>query len=239
MFYVTDRDLRWIERAVAAVNRAFELDSRLPEAFVARARIAYAQEDFEQAADYARMAIARRSDCESSWDLLGRALFASKRWQEAADLVERAIRATGDDYNVYVPYGNALHALGWTEAAGALHRRHAEVLERQLELEDRIKRPQRSRTSLDWAWPGGPPMSSGERADPRAAGPPRRSRRGTPLLSSRKVKIWRDLNGHDTFADEMRCPRRVPVFHGGLPGRPGSSRRPAPDSSRCELVAPT
>jgi non-specific serine/threonine protein kinase len=134
MYYLTDRDPRWIERAVAAVNRAFELDSRLPEAFVARARIAYAQEDFEQAADYARMAIARRSDCESSWDLLGRALFASKRWQEAADLVERAIRATGDDYNVYVPYGNALHALGRTEASGALHRRQAEVLERQLEL---------------------------------------------------------------------------------------------------------
>jgi non-specific serine/threonine protein kinase len=134
MYYLTDRDPRWVERAVAAVNRAFELDSRLPEAFVARARIAYAQEDFEQAADYARMAIARRSDCESSWDLLGRALFASKRWQESADLVERAISATGDDYNVYVPYGNALHALGRTEAAGALHRRHAEVLERQLEL---------------------------------------------------------------------------------------------------------
>jgi tetratricopeptide (TPR) repeat protein len=65
---------------------------------------------------------------------LGRALFASKRWQESADLVERAISASGDDYNVYVPYGNALHALGRTEAAGALHRRHAEVLERQLEL---------------------------------------------------------------------------------------------------------
>jgi non-specific serine/threonine protein kinase len=134
MYYLTDRDPSWIERALAAVHRAFELDSRLPEAFVARARIAYAQEDFEQAADYARMAIARRSDCESSWDMLGRALFASKRWQDAADLVERAITATGDDYNVYVPYLNALHVLGRTDAAGALHRRQAGVLERQLEL---------------------------------------------------------------------------------------------------------
>ncbi len=80
------------------------------------------------------MAIARRSDCESSWDLLGRALFALKRWQEAAELAERAIRATGDDYNVYVPYCNALEALGRTEAAASLHGRHAEVLERQLEL---------------------------------------------------------------------------------------------------------
>lgn len=70
----------------------------------------------------------------SSWDILGRALFASKRWEEAADLAERAIQATGDDYNVYVPYSNALEALGRTEATRALHQRQAEVLERQVGL---------------------------------------------------------------------------------------------------------
>lgn len=37
-------------------------------------------------------------------------------WQEAVDLVERAITATGDDYYVYVSYLNTLHALGRTEA---------------------------------------------------------------------------------------------------------------------------
>ena len=134
MYYLEDQAPHWLDRAVAAVNRALDLDSQLPEAFVARARIAYAQEDFEQAADYARMAIARRPDCEGSWDMLGRALFVSKRWQEAADLADRAIRATGDDYNVYVPYTNALEALGRTEASLTLQRRHADVLERQLEL---------------------------------------------------------------------------------------------------------
>src|SRR5258705_217268 len=59
MYYLQDQAPHWLERAVAAVNRALELDSQLPEAFVARARIAYAQEDFEQAADYARMALPR------------------------------------------------------------------------------------------------------------------------------------------------------------------------------------
>jgi TolB-like protein/Flp pilus assembly protein TadD len=134
IYYLKDRAPSWIERAVAEVNRAFELDSQLPEAFVARARVAYAQEDYEMAADCARMAIARRPDCESSWDILGRALFASKRWQEAADLAERAIQATGDDYNVYVPYGNALEALGRAEAVRELRLHQVEVLERQLEL---------------------------------------------------------------------------------------------------------
>jgi len=132
-FYLQDRDPRWIERGIAAVNRAFELDPQLPEAFVARARISYAQENYGEAAEYARMAIARQPDCESSWDILGRALFASDRWQEAADLVERALEANGDDYNVYVPYGNALAALGRTEAARTLFDRALTVLEQQIE----------------------------------------------------------------------------------------------------------
>jgi TolB-like protein/cytochrome c-type biogenesis protein CcmH/NrfG len=132
-FYLQDRDPRWIERGIAAVNRALELDHQLPEAFVARARISYAQGKYEDAAEYARMAIARKPDCESSWDMLGRALFASDRWQEAADLVERALEANGDDYNVYVPYGNALAALGRTEAARTLIERAITLLERQVE----------------------------------------------------------------------------------------------------------
>jgi non-specific serine/threonine protein kinase len=132
-FYLQDRDPHWIERGIAAVNRAFELDPQLPEAFVARARISYAQEKYGEAAEYARMAIARQPDCESSWDILGRALFASDRWQEAADLVERALEANGDDYNVYVPYGNALAALGRTEAARTLFDRALAVLEQQIE----------------------------------------------------------------------------------------------------------
>ena len=132
-YYLEDRDINWIEKAVAAVNRAFELAPELPEAFVARARICYAQGKYEESAGYARKAIAHKPDCESCWDILGRALFASDRWQEAADLVERAVAANGDDYNVYVPYSNALSALGQTDAHRTLCERFATVLERQVE----------------------------------------------------------------------------------------------------------
>jgi Flp pilus assembly protein TadD len=83
--------------------------------------------------DYARRAIAHKPDCESSWDMLGRALFASDRWQEAADLVERAVETTGDDYNVYVPYGNVLSALGQTETLRNLRARARKVLQQQIE----------------------------------------------------------------------------------------------------------
>jgi TolB-like protein/Flp pilus assembly protein TadD/predicted Ser/Thr protein kinase len=132
-YYLQDRDPRWIEKGIAAVNRAFELDPQLPEAFVARARICYAQGKYDEAAEYARIAIAHKPDCESSWDMLGRALFASDRWQEAADLVARALEANGDDYNVYSPYMNALSALGRTDAARTLAERWVTVLEQQVE----------------------------------------------------------------------------------------------------------
>jgi non-specific serine/threonine protein kinase len=132
-FYLQDHDPRWMERALAAVERAFALDPELPEAFVARARIHYAQGKHGEAAEAARAAIARKPDCESSWDLLGRALFASDRWEEAAGLVEKAIAANGEDYNVYVPYRNTLAALGRVEAERDLTERGRAVLERQLE----------------------------------------------------------------------------------------------------------
>ncbi len=130
--YLQDRDPRWIEKGLAAVNRAFELDPQLAEAFVARARIGYAQGKYREAAECARTAIAYKPNCESSWDMLGRALFASDHWQEAAGLVEQALDANGDDYNVYVPYMNSLAALGRTDALRTLVEHAVTVLEQQL-----------------------------------------------------------------------------------------------------------
>lgn len=133
-YYLQDHASRWIERAIAAVQHAFELDPNLPEAFVARARIRYAQQRYDDAAEDARMAITLKRDCESAWDMLGRALFAADRWQEAAEVAESAVEANGDDYNVYVPYMNSLAALGRTEATRRLAEKWAVVLRRQVEL---------------------------------------------------------------------------------------------------------
>ena len=58
---------------------------------------------------------------------------ASDRWQEAADLTEKALDANGDDYNVYIPYGNVLETLGRTEAVRTFRERHVAVLRQQIE----------------------------------------------------------------------------------------------------------
>ncbi len=133
-FELHGRDPRWIEKGLTAANRAFELDPQLPEALSARARIFLAQQNYTEAIDYARLAIERKPDCEGAWDVLGRALFTADRWREAADVVDRAIEAAGDDYNVHIPYINALMSLGETEAAKKLRNRQINVLEQQIEL---------------------------------------------------------------------------------------------------------
>jgi serine/threonine protein kinase/cytochrome c-type biogenesis protein CcmH/NrfG len=128
------RDPRWIEKGNAAANQAFELDPQLPEALAARARICHAQQKYEEAVQFARMAIDRKRDCESAWDILGRSLFSSDRWQEAADLVDQAMEFSGDDYNIFIPYINSLFSLGNQKAGMELLRRQNTLLELQISM---------------------------------------------------------------------------------------------------------
>jgi serine/threonine protein kinase/Flp pilus assembly protein TadD len=122
------------DKGLAACQRAFALEPDLPEALAARARLFYVKQDYAQAIDYSRKAIERKPDCEGAYNTLGKALFASDRWQEAAALVERAIEANGEDYNVFIPYGNVLRALGDEAGLRRLNERLIVVLERQLEM---------------------------------------------------------------------------------------------------------
>ena len=133
-FELHGRDPRWIEKGLAAANRAFELDPQLPEALAARARIFLAQKSYDEAIKFAYKAIERQRNCDGAWDVLGRALFTADRWKEAAEMADRAIEASGDDYNVYIPYINSLSAMGETERANMLRQRLISVLEQQIDM---------------------------------------------------------------------------------------------------------
>jgi serine/threonine protein kinase/Flp pilus assembly protein TadD len=126
-------DHKWIDRGEAACRRALELAPQLAEALVGRARMYYAQTKHEEAIRYALQAIERKPDCEGVYNVLGRAYFASGRFRECADLTERAVEANGDDYNVYIPYTNALDRLGLHDKAQRFREMEMLILERQLE----------------------------------------------------------------------------------------------------------
>jgi serine/threonine protein kinase/Flp pilus assembly protein TadD len=131
--YFYEPHAKWVQKGLSACERALKVDPQLPEGLSARAFIYYAQGKFDEAIRYARMAIERKPDCEGAYYTLGRACFQADRLKEAAEAADRAVEASGDDYNVYIPYTLALERLGENEAARNLRQKHIQSLERQLE----------------------------------------------------------------------------------------------------------
>jgi len=134
IFELREQHPRWIERGLAACERAMAIDQHSAEVLAARARVYYAQKDYGQAVRYAQSAIERKADCEGAYNVLGRALFASDRSEEAAALVDRAVEVSGDDYNTFIPFINALSRLGRAQKVAEMRQRMMGALERQLEL---------------------------------------------------------------------------------------------------------
>jgi non-specific serine/threonine protein kinase len=128
-----DQNPKWLEKGVAACDKALNLEPQLPEALAARARLYYSAQQYDEAVRFARTAIALKPNCDGAYDALGRALFSCDRYSEAAELVEKAVEANGDDYNLYISYRNALQRLGRADEARALAARQIVVLERQLD----------------------------------------------------------------------------------------------------------
>ena len=132
-YEIREQSQIWIDKGIAACDRAMALSPELPEVMVARARLFYAQNKFDEAELMAQRAIERKRDCDGSWNILGRALISQGKYEEGAKLVEKAIEANGDDYNTYVPYGICLENLGRLEEGLALRERMNVVLRKQLE----------------------------------------------------------------------------------------------------------
>jgi serine/threonine protein kinase/lipopolysaccharide biosynthesis regulator YciM len=129
-----DRDDRWIQKGLAACERALAFEPKLPDALTARARIFWAQKNYDEAIRYSLQAIEYKPDCDGAYWILGQAYFASDRLQEAAAIAEQAVKVSGDDYNVYIPFSLVFQRLGKAEAAATLHQQLVSALERQLEL---------------------------------------------------------------------------------------------------------
>ena len=131
-YYYYAREEAWLDRARVASEKAAELRPDVPEVIVAQGWLLYAKADYNEAIQFVRTVIERKPDCEGAYYLLLRALFASGQYQEVESLAEAAIEAAGTDYNVYVPIGNSLRALGKEEAETNLRQRRIQALEARL-----------------------------------------------------------------------------------------------------------
>jgi tetratricopeptide (TPR) repeat protein len=126
------RDQVWVERGREASGRAVALRWDLPETYVSQAWVLYAAGLYDEAVRMVKKAIERKRDCDGAHYLLCRALFAAGRFQEVLDIAEAAIEASGEDYNIYVPIGNSLGAMGKEEARRNMSRRVVIALENHL-----------------------------------------------------------------------------------------------------------
>jgi len=122
----------FVEKGLAACAKAEWLAADLPEVLSARARIQYAQHNYDESIRLARRAIELRSECEGAHDVLGRSYFASRRYEEAVELAESALEIVSSDYNALIPLINSFELLGRMADAERLRRREKEVLELQL-----------------------------------------------------------------------------------------------------------
>jgi tetratricopeptide (TPR) repeat protein len=123
----------YIRKGLEACAKAEELAPELPEGLSARARLLYAQHQYDGAIKLALEAVEHQSECEGAHDVLGRAYFASGRYEEAANLAETAMEIVSNDYNALVPLINSFERLGRMADAERLRRKEMEVLQEQLQ----------------------------------------------------------------------------------------------------------
>lgn len=128
------QDVHWIERGEIAAKKALMLHAELPEALAALARILWSQHiDYDSVIRYALRAIEQKSDTEGAYWTLGQAYVSTNRLEEAATIAKQAIEATGDDYNVYIPYILALERLGRKQEARPFREQQVLILKQQVE----------------------------------------------------------------------------------------------------------
>ena len=131
-YYHFERQQQWIDRAIAATQKASANGNEAPEIQCAEAWVIFAEERYDEAADKIRAALSRAPDLDGGYYLLGAALFAAGRYQEVVDNMEEALAHSGENYNLTVPIHNALGALGKKDALNNYIHREIAIFEEHI-----------------------------------------------------------------------------------------------------------
>jgi non-specific serine/threonine protein kinase len=128
-YYHFERQQQWIDRAIAATQKASANGYDAPEIQLAEAWVLFAEGRYDEAVDKVRTALSRNPDIDGGYYLLGRALFADGRYQEVVDMMEEALAHAGENYNTIIPIHNSLGALGKKDALKNFTHREIAVYE--------------------------------------------------------------------------------------------------------------
>ncbi|MGI8732864.1 MAG: protein kinase domain-containing protein [Pyrinomonadaceae bacterium] len=131
-YYHFERKQQWLDRAIAATQKASANGNDAPEILCAEAWVIFAEGRYDECAEKIRKAISRNPDVDGGYYLLGRALFSAGRYQEVVDMMEEALAHAGENYNTTIPIHNSLGALGKTDALRNYEHREIAIYEEHL-----------------------------------------------------------------------------------------------------------
>jgi TolB-like protein/cytochrome c-type biogenesis protein CcmH/NrfG len=131
-YYHFERQQQWIDRAVAATQKASANGNDAPEIQLAEAWVIFAEGKYDEAAEKLRAALSRNPDLDGGYYLLGRTLFSNGRYQEVVDIMEEALAHAGENYNTSIPIHNSLGALGKKDALNNYVHREIAIYEEQV-----------------------------------------------------------------------------------------------------------
>ncbi len=131
-YYHFERQQQWIDRAIAATQKASANGNDAPEIRLAEAWVDFAKGRYDEAVAKVRTVLERDPGLDGGYYLLGRALFEAGRYQEIVDIMEQALAHAGENYNTTIPIKNALGALGKTDALNNFTHRLIAIYEEHL-----------------------------------------------------------------------------------------------------------
>ena len=131
-YYHFERKQQWIDRAVAATQKASAHGQDATEIQCAEAWVMFAEGRYDATVEKLRAALKRDPDLDGGYYLLGRALFSAGRYQEVVDMTEEAMAHAGENYNTTIPIHNALGALGKKDALNNYLHRQIAIFEEQV-----------------------------------------------------------------------------------------------------------
>jgi non-specific serine/threonine protein kinase len=131
-YYHFERQQQWIDRAIAATQKASAKGHDAPEVQCAEAWVIFAEGRYDEAADKIRSALARNPDLDGGYYVLGRALFSAGRYQEVVNMMDEALAHAGENYNTTIPIHNSLGALGKKDALNNYIHREIAIYEEHL-----------------------------------------------------------------------------------------------------------
>jgi serine/threonine protein kinase/cytochrome c-type biogenesis protein CcmH/NrfG len=131
-FYYFERDQRWIDRAIAATEKASAKGGDAPEIRLAEAWLDFAEKRYDKVVEKLGSTLKTHPDLDGGYYLLVSALFESGQYSEIVDIMETALSHAGENYNTTIPIANALGALGKTEALNNFNHREIAIFQAHL-----------------------------------------------------------------------------------------------------------